>query len=66
MANSTSTVGASGEKIMRDAITMLAAVETSDPNAAEQLLVLVYDELRRLAASKMAQEITGQTRERGI
>jgi RNA polymerase sigma factor (TIGR02999 family) len=40
---------------------MLAAVEAGDPKAAEQLLVLVYDELRRLAASKLAQEAHGQT-----
>src|SRR4051794_39325123 len=41
---------------MSDATVMLAAIETGDSKAAEQLLVLVYDELRRLAASKMAQE----------
>ena len=47
---------------MSDATTvMLAAIETGDSKAAEQLLVLVYDELRRLAASKMAQESPGQT-----
>jgi RNA polymerase sigma factor (TIGR02999 family) len=40
---------------------MLAAIEAGDPKAAEQLLVLVYDELRRLAASKLAQEAPGQT-----
>jgi RNA polymerase sigma factor (TIGR02999 family) len=40
---------------------MLAAIEAGDPNAAERLLVLVYDELRRLAASKLAQEAPGQT-----
>jgi len=46
---------------MSDATIMMAAVEAGDPKAAEQLLVLVYDELRRLAASKLAQEAPGQT-----
>ena len=46
---------------MSDATVMLAAIETGDSKAAEQLLVLVYDELRRLATSKMAQEAPGQT-----
>jgi RNA polymerase sigma factor (TIGR02999 family) len=45
-----------------DAITqVLNAIEQGDPNAAEQLLPLVYDELRRLAAQKLAQEAPGQT-----
>lgn len=48
------------EKIS-DATVMLAAVEAGKPQAAEQLLVLIYDELRRLAASKLAQEAPGQT-----
>jgi RNA polymerase sigma factor (TIGR02999 family) len=46
---------------MSDATVMLAAVERGDPNAAEQLLVLVYDDLRRLAAFKIARESPGQT-----
>jgi len=46
---------------MNDATVMLAAIESGDSKAAEQLLVLVYDELRRLAASKLAQETPGQT-----
>jgi RNA polymerase sigma factor (TIGR02999 family) len=46
---------------MSDATVMLAAIEAGEPKAAEQLLVLVYDELRRLAASKLAQEAPGQT-----
>jgi len=46
---------------MSDATVMLAAIETGDSKAAEQLLVLVYDELRRLAASKLAGEVPGQT-----
>jgi RNA polymerase sigma factor (TIGR02999 family) len=39
----------------------LAAVGAGDPRAAEELLPLVYDELRRLAAAKMANEAPGQT-----
>jgi len=46
---------------MSDATLILAAVERGDPKAAEQLLALVYDELRRLAAFKMAQQDPGQT-----
>ena len=46
---------------MSDATVMLAAIEAGDSNAPGQLLVLVYDELRRLAASKLAQEAPGQT-----
>jgi RNA polymerase sigma factor (TIGR02999 family) len=40
---------------------ILSAIEQGDPHAAEQLLPLVYDELRRLAAQKLAQEKPGQT-----
>jgi RNA polymerase sigma factor (TIGR02999 family) len=40
---------------------ILSAIEQGDPHAAEQLLPLVYDELRKLAASKLAQEKPGQT-----
>src|SRR6202049_3220965 len=40
---------------------MLDAVDRGDPRAAEQLLPLVYDELRRLAAQKLAQEGPGLT-----
>jgi RNA polymerase sigma factor (TIGR02999 family) len=40
---------------------ILSAIELGDPQAAEQLLPLVYDELRSLAASKMARESPGQT-----
>jgi RNA polymerase sigma factor (TIGR02999 family) len=46
---------------MSDATVTLAAMERGDPKAAEQLLVLVYDELRRIAAHKMAHESPGQT-----
>jgi len=47
--------------IMSDATIMLAGIGAGDSKAAEQLLVLVYDELRRLAASKLAHEAPGQT-----
>src|SRR5438876_6167854 len=46
---------------MSDATTVLAAVERGEPKAADELLALVYDELRRLAASKMAREAPCQT-----
>jgi RNA polymerase sigma factor (TIGR02999 family) len=42
---------------------ILSAIEQGDPHAAEQLLPLVYDELRQLAAQKLAQEKPGQTLE---
>jgi RNA polymerase sigma factor (TIGR02999 family) len=40
---------------------ILSAIEQGDPAAAKVLLPLVYDELRRLAAAKLAQEKSGQT-----
>jgi RNA polymerase sigma factor (TIGR02999 family) len=46
---------------MSDVTRILTAIEQGDPRAAEQLLPLVYDALRRLAAQKLAQEKTGQT-----
>src|SRR5437016_11639575 len=46
---------------MNDATVVLAAVERGEPQAAEQLLGLLYKELRRLAASKIAHEPPGQT-----
>ncbi len=46
---------------MSDATVMLAAIKAGDSKAAEELLVIVYDELRRLAASKFAYEAPGQT-----
>ncbi|MHC4405586.1 MAG: ECF-type sigma factor [Planctomycetota bacterium] len=46
---------------MTDVTGILSAIEQGDPTAAEQLLPLVYDELRKLAAQKMAQEKPGQT-----
>jgi RNA polymerase sigma factor (TIGR02999 family) len=46
---------------VNDVTQILAAIEAGDPHAASQLLPLVYDELRRLAAQKMLQEKPGQT-----
>ena len=46
---------------MSDVTRILSAIEQGDAQAAEQLLPLVYDELRRLAAQKMAQEAPCQT-----
>jgi RNA polymerase sigma factor (TIGR02999 family) len=46
---------------MSDVTRILNAIEQGDPHAAEQLLPLVYDELRKLAARKLAQEKPGQT-----
>ncbi|HEV3205123.1 MAG TPA: sigma-70 family RNA polymerase sigma factor [Gemmataceae bacterium] len=48
---------------MSEVTHILSAIERGDPHAAEQLLPLVYDELRRLAAQKLAQEKPGQTLE---
>src|SRR5437764_1112041 len=47
--------------VMSDVTQILNAIEQGDPSAAEQLLPLVYDELRSLAAERMAQEKPGQT-----
>ena len=46
---------------MSDVTQLLNAIDAGDPKAADQLLPLVYEELRRLAAAKMAQEKPGQT-----
>lgn len=46
---------------MSDATLLLSAVEEGNPEAAEKLLELVYEELRRLATYKMAREVPGQT-----
>jgi RNA polymerase sigma factor (TIGR02999 family) len=46
---------------MSEVTRILSAIEQGDPSAAEQLLPLVYDELRKLAAHKLAQEKPGQT-----
>ena len=48
---------------MNDVTRMLSAIEAGDPQAARQLLPLVYAELRQLAAAKLAQEKPGQTLE---
>jgi RNA polymerase sigma factor (TIGR02999 family) len=46
---------------MNDVTRILAAIEHGDPQAAGQLLPLVYDELRKLAAQRLSQENPGQT-----
>jgi hypothetical protein len=46
---------------MNDVTRILSAIEQGDATAAEQLLPLVYDELRRLAAQRLAHETPGQT-----
>jgi RNA polymerase sigma factor (TIGR02999 family) len=46
---------------MTDVTRILSAINKGDPSAAEQLLPLVYDELRKLAAQRIAQEKPGQT-----
>ena len=46
---------------MSDVNRILFAIEDGDPSAAEQLLPLVYEELRKLARHRMAQEPPGQT-----
>jgi RNA polymerase sigma factor (TIGR02999 family) len=48
---------------MNDVTRILSAIEQGDPHAAEQLLPLVYEELRKLAAQKLAHEKPGQTLE---
>ena len=46
---------------MSDVTQLLSAIEAGDPKAADQLLPLVYDELRKLAVVRMANEKPGQT-----
>src|SRR5882672_10253942 len=46
---------------MSDVTRILSVIEQGDPSAAAQLLPLVYDELRKLAAARMAQESPDQT-----
>src|SRR6185369_15595179 len=46
---------------MTDVTRILSAIDQGDPHAAEQLLPLVYAELRRLAGQKMAEEKPGHT-----
>jgi RNA polymerase sigma factor (TIGR02999 family) len=47
--------------VMTDVTQILCQIESGDPNAAEQLLPLVYEELRKLAAAKLVHEKPGQT-----
>jgi RNA polymerase sigma factor (TIGR02999 family) len=47
--------------VMSDVTRILSAIESGDPQAAEQLLPLVYEELRKLAAARLHQEKPGQT-----
>ncbi len=54
-------VGQLHVQIMSEAALLLNALEQGDSKAAERLLELLYEELRRLAASKMAREVPGQT-----
>src|SRR6266567_3505483 len=46
---------------MSEVTRILSQIELGDPQAAQQLLPLVYDELRKLAAAKLADEKPGQT-----
>src|SRR5262245_39107142 len=46
---------------MTDVTRILSAIEQGDPHAADQLLPLVYDELRQLASQRLAHEQPGQT-----
>ena len=46
---------------MSEVTRILSAIEQGDPRAAGELLPLVYEELRKLATQKMAQEAPGQT-----
>lgn len=48
-------------EFMTEVTRILSQIENGDPSAAERLLPLVYDELRKLAAAKMAKEKPGQT-----
>ncbi len=48
---------------MTDVTRILSAIEQGDPSAPEEFFPLVYDELRKLAAQKMAQENPGQIRQ---
>ena len=46
---------------MNEVTRILSAIEREEPHASEKLLPLVYDELRKLAAQRLAQEKPGQT-----
>jgi hypothetical protein len=47
--------------LISDVTQIIEAVQKGDPKAAQELLPLVYDELRKLAAAKMTREAAGQT-----
>jgi hypothetical protein len=49
---------------MKDVTQVLSAIEQGDPRAAGQLLPLVYDEWRKLAAARLARETPGNTARR--
>ena len=51
---------------MSDVSRVLNEIEAGDPHAAEQLLPLVYEELRKLAYHKLAKEAPGQTLQSGV
>src|SRR5262249_62139194 len=53
--------GQSRRFLMSDVTRILSAIEQGDPHAARELLPLVYEELRKLAAARLAQEKPGQT-----
>src|SRR3954454_19268340 len=53
--------GGRGPSAMNDVTRILTAIEQGDPEAVERLLPLVYEELRKLAARRLAQEKPGQT-----
>lgn len=52
---------AAPEQVQGDVTLILSRIEQGDPHAADELLPLVYNELRKLAAARMAQEKPGQT-----
>jgi hypothetical protein len=54
-------LGLTTMRAMSDVTQILYRIDSGDPQAAEQLLPLVYDELRKLAAAKLAHEKPGQT-----
>ena len=61
LGSAVSSARPSAAMAMDDATGILSAIEGGDPRAPEQLLPLVYDELRKLAAQRLARESPGQT-----
>src|SRR5262249_59727788 len=61
LAETDSSLGCSSGLSMNDVTRILSAIDGGDPHAAEQLLPLVYEELRKLAAARLAQEKPGQS-----